>query len=93
MSSDPRGQDTSKRPGRRRLNWNGGPDPEIRLRTSVMRTRRAGHGRERMRWVYVAGNRRGLRALQYAIGKVLASRSLEIVEGPGYTVIYDRHSS
>lgn len=46
--------------------------------------------RERNRWVYVTGNRQGLRALHYAIGQLLASRSREIFEGPGYTVFYNR---
>jgi len=47
--------------------------------------------RESGGWVYIAGNRQGLKALYYALGRVLRSRTVEIFEGPGYTVIYDRH--
>ena len=48
--------------------------------------------REPGSWAYIAGNRQGLRALHYALGRVLASRTIEIFEGPGYTVMFDRHT-
>jgi len=55
----------------------------LRLKVRQLRQRRVSVA-------YVAGNRQGLKALHCAIGRLLASRTLEILEGPGYTVIYDR---
>lgn len=48
--------------------------------------------REAGGWAYIAGSRQGLKALHAALERVLRSRTIEIFEGPGYTVIYDRRS-
>ncbi len=61
----------------------GGVVPRVRRDARIFR--------EAGSWAYIGGNRQGLKALHYALGRVLRSRTIEIFEGPGYTVIFDRH--
>lgn len=86
LAAPQRARKTSKRTGimlkvRMGDRLDGGVVPRVRRRGDL---RRAGS------WAYIGGNRQGLKALHYALGWILRSRSLEIFEGPGYTVIYDR---